>query len=229
MRDQPRGVWGRGWLRLAVLVVCAAATLATTACRHPDPTASPVALKKKNGPLFLVLIVDTSASVSGYRGNICKYVQAAVEQYGASGPLKVTVINLNEKPSRDFQKDGEFYADDVDELLKYIKTVDLKAKGTDVVGALEKAVEYRGYERVEPRDFKVLCFTDGIIEGPKKYKTYKDFDWGAFKKSGAGIGFYFVDPSVRKELEASVKDLNVVIKEKNDALDDVNQEEPKVP
>ena len=188
--------------------------------------------KKPRGPLFAVFIVDSSASVSQHQEEMLAYARLALDDYSKTGPIKVTVVNLNESPSVEFQKEGELYEEDLEEVLKHVKEIDYDANGTDIISAFELAQQYYGYEKIPPRAFKILCFTDGLIEGPKgnSYRQWTDFDWAKIGQLGASIGVYFVDPKVRHELETALAPVGTFfIKNKNDALDDLKNEEAKLP
>jgi len=207
-------------LTTAVVIVLALAALGGCGKRQP------------RGPLFVVFIVDRTASVSELQDEILAYARLALDDYSKTGPIKVTVVNLNESPSVEFQKEGELYEEDVEEVLGHVKGINYDAKGTDIISAFELAQQYHGYEKIPPRAYKILCFTDGLIEGPKGhgYRQWADFDWAKMGQLGASIGIYFVDPKVRHEIETAPAPVGTFfIKNKNDALDDLKNEEARLP
>lgn len=181
------------------------------------------------GPQFVALIVDSSASVSKYQPYLLQYAKLALDDYARNGDLKVTVINLNEAPSVEFQKEGTLYEEDVEDVVNHVKAIDYDATGTNIIAAFELVEQYYPYEKVKPEACKILCFTDGIIEGGK-FRAWGDHDWAKLQSMDASLAVYFVDPGVRDEVERALKPLGrYFVKNKNDAVDDLKQEEPKLP
>lgn len=186
------------------------------------------------GPQFVCFIVDSSASVSGFQAKILEYAQLALDYYSRQGPLKVTVINLNESPTVEFQTARELFEEDIPEVINQVKAIDYDAKGTDIISAMELASQYYGYERMPPSDFKLLCFTDGRIEGmsSQSFRQWADFDWTKLQEQGAEIGLYFIvpDPKLRAQVEASLQGFpSAIIRNAKEAEDDLSQEEPDLP
>ena len=190
------------------------------------------AKRERRGPLFAVLIIDTSASVSGLHDDMLEYARLTLDHYSKLGPMKLTIIKLDEDPTAELQKEGYLYEDDIADVLKYVKNITYDAKGTDIIGAFDLAERYYGYEKIRPRAFKILCFTDGFIDAPKgqHYRKWGQFDWAKMGEQGASIGLYFVDPKVRDEIERALAPVNnYFVKNKNDALDDLKNQNPKFP
>lgn len=188
--------------------------------------------KKTTGPQFVAIIVDTSASCASLRPQLIDYAKLALTDYAAKGKIKVTIINLNEDPSVEFQKDGEFYDEDIDEIIKHVKGIRYNAKGTDIISAFECALKYYSYEKVTPRSFKILCFTDGLIDPAKGRvcRKWSGFDWKKLNSQGASVGLYFIDPKVRDDIESSLRVLGAYfVQNRNDAIDALKNEEAKIP
>ncbi len=186
---------------------------------------------KPAGMPLVVLIIDRTGSTLPIQQAIGDYVKAALDDYAREDKVKVLLISLIEKPSVDFQREN-ITADDVDEIVGYVKKMNLNARGTDVVGAFETALKYYGYEKQQPSAFKILCLTDGFIDSPKgqKFHDWKDFDWARLDGTGASVGFYFIDPAAREKVELAAKRLRKsFVREKNDALYDLKQDEIKLP
>lgn len=209
--------------RIALPVLVAALLLAVFGCNGR---------KKATGPQFVAIIVDTSASCASLRPQLIDYAKLALTDYAAKGKIKVTIINLNESPSVEFQKEGEFYDEDIDEIIKHVKDIHYNAKGTDIISAFDCAQKYYSYEKVTPRSFKILCFTDGLID-PAKGRTcrkWSEFDWKKLNTQGASVGLYFIDPKVRDDIESSLKALGAYfVQNRNDAIDALKNEEAKIP
>ena len=184
-------------------------------------------------PQFVVLIVDTSASVAPLQDSILGYAKAALNEYAAKGKMKVTVINLDEAPSVEFQREGVLYEEDVDDIVAHVKAIDYDAKGTDIIGAFELALRYYGYEKTPPTVVKILCFTDGFAEGPKgtDFRDWGDHDWSRLGATKASVAVYFVDPRNRDKVEGALGPSagQYVVKNANDALDELQRGEPYLP
>ncbi len=188
--------------------------------------------KEKKGPNYVVMIVDTSGSIKNFNSDLIKYANKALREYADQGNLKLTLINLNEKPTVEIQKEGELYREDIERILNHIKTIEYKAKGTDVIGSIELAKQYYSYEKIKPRSVKILCFTDGVIEGPagSHYKSWEEIDLSFLNEGNGQIGFYFINPEVRADVEkATINIRKVIIKNKNDALEDLSQNDIVLP
>lgn len=214
-------------MRSAMVVLICLALACLTGCRAGST-------QKAAGPLFVCFIVDSSASVSGFQSSILQYAQLALDQYSREGQMKVTVINLNEKPTVEFQTKRDLFEEDIPGVINQVKNINYNAKGTDIVSAFELASQYFGYEQPAPSGFKLLCFTDGVIEGTagQKFRRWSDFDWSKLQQQGANVGLYFInpDPKLREEIQVSVGKLgNAIVKNNKEAVDDLKQEEPDLP
>jgi len=186
------------------------------------------------GPAFLALIVDSSASVAPLEPYILKYARFAMESYALRGPVHVALINLNEAPTVEFEQEGTLYDEEVDAVISHIKDINPDARGTDIIAAMELAIKYYTYQQVKPSAFTVMCFTDGHIDPPPggSVRQWEDFDWTQFAQRGAKIGFYFVDvdPKLRDRIEAVLRSTSSsVVRNRNEAIDDVKKQEPILP
>ncbi|MCL5670076.1 MAG: hypothetical protein M1423_02085, partial [Acidobacteria bacterium] len=135
------------------------------------------------------------------------------------------------KPTMDVEESGDLTSDQVDDVIAHVKRIDYSAKGTDIMGAFDLAYNYYTYEKKRPRAFRILCFTDGLIESPpgQKFRPWSTFNQDKFRKAGASIGIYFLAEtapgikanSVRQQVEGATRNLKCVIEEEGEAKDDV--------
>jgi len=189
---------------------------------------------KAQGPLFVAIIIDSSASVGEHEESILKYAKLALDEYCRRQTVHVAVINLDEDPTVEFQKEGDFYEEDIEDIIAHVEAIDSDARGTDVISAFELALQYYSYQKVPPAGLKILCFTDGHIDAPtgEMYRQWSDLDWQPLVDTDAGVGLYFVDTDedLRAEIEQSLRPIaNTVIKNENEAFDDLKWEEPVIP
>lgn len=187
--------------------------------------------KQTLGPPLVIFIVDRTSSTTEFQGALLKYSAEALYEYSKEGPMHFVLVNLDEKPSMDIEKSGDLTSDQVDEILTHVKKIDYNGKGTDIVGAFDKAYEYYTYEKKKPRAFRLLCFTDGLVQAPRgqKFRQWSELDANKFKKSGASVGVYFIDPSVRQQVESALSGTGALIKERNQAKSEVKEETYDLP
>lgn len=186
------------------------------------------------GPLFVAIIVDSSASIVEHEESILRYAKLALDEYCRAQPVHVAVINLDEDPTVEFQKEGGFYEEDIEEIVAHVEAIDKDARGTDIVSAFELAVRYYSYQKVEPSGLAILCFTDGHIDAPPghAYRQWGEFDWQQLAALDAAVGVYFLDTDerVRAEVEEALRPITkTVIKNENEAKDDLKWDEPALP
>lgn len=189
---------------------------------------------EERGPLFVAVIVDSSASVAEYEKEILAYARLALDEYCRTQEVHVAVINLDEDPKVEYQKEGDLYEEDIEDILSHIEAIDHDAKGTDIMGSLELAMKYHGYLKMPPSGLKILCFTDGYIDAPPggTVKQWDEFDWSRLAAMDAGVGFYFIatDEALRAKIEAAIASLaHTVVRNENEAQDDLRIEEPLIP
>lgn len=204
----------------------AAAPYALLICLVAGVSLLPSCRPAPKGPPLVVMIVDRTASTSSFSGQLQSYAAAAIAEYAKQGKMHIVLINLDESPSMDIEKTGELTNDEIDEINGYIKQVDYQAKGTDIVGAFDKACEYYGYERVPPRVFRVLCFTDGLAESAtsRKFRQWSDLDATKLKEANAQVAVYFVSSQVRGQVESALSGMNAKIKETSQAKGEAEKE-----
>lgn len=183
---------------------------------------------------FVVLIIDTSASVSRFGKDIAQYAQLALERYTAEGPVKVTIIDLNEAPSVEFQTDRELFPDDITGIVSKVGEIRYDAKGTDIISALDLVTKYWGYEPAPPSIVKVLCFTDGHIDNApgKIFRRWEEADLSEFAKLNADIGIYFIDTDskLREAMQKALQLLSKpIVRNWKEAQDELELGEPNLP
>lgn len=214
-------------LPVLVALLCAAAMNGCSrGSQEPSPTPS-----KAPGPQLVVFIIDRTASTSKIQEPLLKYASDALSEYSKEGPMHLILINLDEKPSMDIEKSGDLTSDDVDDVVSHIKQIDYKGKGTDIVGAFDKAYEYYTYEKAPPKAFRILCFTDGLVESltGQKFRPWSKLDAEKFKKASASIGVYFLASSARGEVEKALAGLGALIKEEGESKTEAKNEEYDLP
>lgn len=214
-----RSIYIRG-IAIATLILLSASLLG---CMHkPKPTF---------GPPLVVFIVDRTASTSDIQKQLLKYSSDALSEYSKDGPMHFVLINLDEKPTVAMEKSGDLTREQIEDILSRIKNIDYKGKGTDIVSAFDKAYEYYNFEKKKPSSFRILCFTDGLVEAPRGqiFRKWSKIDTGKFKNSEASIGVYFIDSAVRQQVEGALSGTKFLIKEKNQAISEVKEEKYDLP
>lgn len=189
---------------------------------------------EEQGPLFVAVIVDSSASVAEFEKQIMAYAKLALDEYCRTQEVHVAVVNLDEDPKVEFQKTGDFYEEDIEEILSHIEAIDHDAKGTDIIGALDLVMTYYSYQKLPPSGLKILCFTDGYIDAQPggTVRQWDEFDWERLAQMNAGVGFYFIatDEALRAKIQTALGSINdTVVRNENEALDDLKLEEPAIP
>lgn len=209
--------------RCLVIAVLLILVVLPTGCSHQR--------KRTSGPPLVVLIVDRTSTTKHIQKDLVTYASEALSEYAQEGQMHIVLVNLDQKPSMDVEQSGELTSDKMDSVIAHVKKIDDSAKGTDIIGAFDVAHDYYSYEKKKPKAFRILCFTDGLIESPpgQKFRPWSAFDKEKFAKAKASIGIYFLASSkqgtkanqIRHDVESATKGLDCIIEEEGQAKEDV--------